>query len=95
MAMAATRVFPVRRNSTPGDSDDTDISMPRSIPRKRIPSQEWEKKRPIITRLYQEEKKPLKEVMEILERDHNFTATCVLVLALPTGTLMMDVLSPR
>ncbi|KAH6975446.1 hypothetical protein BKA56DRAFT_89761 [Ilyonectria sp. MPI-CAGE-AT-0026] len=75
MAMAATRVFPVRRNSTPGDSDDTDISMPRSIPRKRIPSQEWEKKRPIITRLYQEEKKPLKEVMEILERDHNFTAT--------------------
>ncbi|KPM37279.1 hypothetical protein AK830_g9290 [Neonectria ditissima] len=73
--MAGARVLPARRNSTPGDSDDTDISMPRSIPRKRIPSSEWEKKRPIITRLYQEEKKPLKEVMEILERDHNFTAT--------------------
>ncbi|KAH7152933.1 hypothetical protein EDB81DRAFT_649202 [Dactylonectria macrodidyma] len=74
--MAGARVFLARRNSTPpGDSDDTDISMPRSIPRKRIPSQEWEKKRPIITRLYQEEKKSLKEVMDILERDHNFTAT--------------------
>ncbi|KAI5458462.1 hypothetical protein BGZ63DRAFT_46994 [Mariannaea sp. PMI_226] len=77
MAMAATTpaAKPAARNPTPGESDDTDISMPRSMPRKRIPSQEWEKKRPIITRLYQEEKKSLKEVMDILEREHNFTAT--------------------
>ena len=52
--------------------------MPPSKSRKRIPSDEWEKKRPIIARLYQEEKKSLKEVMDILARDHQFTATCVL-----------------
>ncbi|KAI5456070.1 Clr5 domain-containing protein [Mariannaea sp. PMI_226] len=62
------------RQSTPSNSDNTDTSIGRSNC-KRIPSQEWEKKRPIITRLYQQEKKSLKEVMEILEREHNFTAT--------------------
>ncbi|KAF4459001.1 hypothetical protein FALBO_14248 [Fusarium albosuccineum] len=73
--MASSSVFSARRRPTPVDSDDTDISMPRSAPGKRIPSAEWEKKRPIITRLYQEEKRPLKEVMEVLEREHGFTAT--------------------
>ncbi|KAF4983393.1 hypothetical protein FZEAL_1122 [Fusarium zealandicum] len=73
--MASSSVFSARRRPTPGDSDDTDISMPRSAPGKRIPSAEWLAKRPIITRLYQEEKRPLKEVMEILEREHGFTAT--------------------
>lgn len=75
--MASSTVFSARRRPTPGDSDDTDMSTPRSAPGKRIPSSEWEKKRPIITRLYQEEKRPLKEVMEILQREHGFTATCV------------------
>ncbi|RSL94817.1 hypothetical protein CEP52_012432 [Fusarium oligoseptatum] len=73
--MASSTVFSARRRPTPGDSDDTDMSTPRSAPGKRIPSSEWEKKRPIITRLYQEEKRPLKEVMEILQREHGFTAT--------------------
>ncbi|KAM5356439.1 hypothetical protein ACJ41O_003085 [Fusarium nematophilum] len=73
--MASSTVFSARRRPTPGDSDDTDMSMSRSAPGKRIPSSEWEKKRPIITRLYQEEKRPLKEVMDVLEREHGFTAT--------------------
>lgn len=76
MATAVSLLPSSTRTSPPQcDSDDTDISMPRSIPRKRIPSAEWEKKRPVITRLYQEEKKSLKDVMETLEREHNFTAT--------------------
>lgn len=75
--MATSGVFSARRRATPGDSDDTDLSLPRCAPGRRIPSAEWEKKRPIITKLYQEEKRPLKEVMEVLEREHGFTATCV------------------
>lgn len=43
--------------------------------KKRIPSEQWEAKRGIITRLYQEEKKSLKEVMDYLEKEHGFTAT--------------------
>ncbi|KAM0237301.1 hypothetical protein ACHAPO_004648 [Fusarium lateritium] len=73
--MATSGVFSARRRATPGDSDDTDLSLPRCAPGRRIPSSEWEKKRPIITKLYQEEKRPLKEVMEVLEREHGFTAT--------------------
>ncbi|RFN45660.1 hypothetical protein FIE12Z_10106 [Fusarium flagelliforme] len=73
--MATSGVFSARRRTTPGDSDDTDLSLPRCAPGRRIPSAVWEKKRPIITRLYQEEKRPLKEVMEVLEREHGFTAT--------------------
>lgn len=42
---------------------------------KRIPSEQWEAKRGIITQLYQEEKKSLKEVMDFLEREHGFNAT--------------------
>lgn len=68
-----------RAPSTPlEDSDETRSSVPSSRTRKRIPGDEWETKRPIITKLYQEERKSLKEVMEILERDHGFKATCVL-----------------
>lgn len=77
--MDPANVIPAKRKPTPSDSDNTDTgsSMAPSRCRKRIPSEEWEKKRPIIARLYQEEKKSLKEVMEILERDYQFTATYV------------------
>ncbi|KDN61966.1 hypothetical protein CSUB01_11652 [Colletotrichum sublineola] len=44
-------------------------------PSKRLPAEIWEAKRPIITRLYQEENKSLKEVMEIMQRKHHFVAT--------------------
>lgn len=65
------------------ESDETRGSVPPSRPRKRIPGEIWETKRPIITKLYQEEKKSLKEVMEVLERDHGFKATCVLPISPP------------
>ncbi|KAH8174365.1 clr5 domain-containing protein [Sarocladium implicatum] len=45
--------------------------------KKRIPSEQWEAKRGIITQLYHEENKSLKEVMDILERDYGFSATYV------------------
>lgn len=35
----------------------------------------WAELRPIITRLYREENKTLKDTMEIMEREHNFSAT--------------------
>lgn len=38
-------------------------------------SEEWKRHRPLITRLYFEEGKTLKEVREILERDFNFAPT--------------------
>jgi hypothetical protein len=57
------------------DIDDMASTPPPSKSRKRVPAEIWETKRPIITRLYQEEKRSLKEVMDIMERDYNFTAT--------------------
>jgi len=58
------------------DDDDNDInSSGSSKSRKRVPAEIWETKRPIITRLYQEEKRSLKEVMQTMERDYDFTAT--------------------
>lgn len=37
----------------------------------------WEDYRPIMRRLYMDEKRPLREVMEILEREFDFKATYV------------------
>ena len=36
-------------------------------------SEEWKRHRPLITQLYSEEGKTLKEVRECLEKDFNFT----------------------
>lgn len=36
---------------------------------------DWDRHRPIITQLYIEEGKPLKEVIDILENDYSFKAT--------------------
>jgi Clr5 domain len=36
---------------------------------------EWEQQRQLITRLYFEGNKPLKEVREMLANEHNFQAT--------------------
>ena len=38
-------------------------------------TEEWNVKRELITRLYFEEDKPLKEVRQLLERDYNFQPT--------------------
>jgi hypothetical protein len=40
-------------------------------------SQEWEDQRSEITRLYLTENKPLKDIVEIMERKYSFCATCV------------------
>lgn len=66
-----------RKSSTDSEADDMASPGPSAKPRKRVPAEIWEKKRPIITRLYQEERKSLKEVMEIMERDYHFVATQV------------------
>lgn len=64
-----------RKASTDSEADEMTSPGKSAKPRKRVPAEIWETKRPIITRLYQEEKKSLKEVMEIMERDYHFTAT--------------------
>ncbi|KAF9870765.1 hypothetical protein CkaCkLH20_11664 [Colletotrichum karsti] len=64
-----------RKASTDSEADDMTSPGQSAKPRKRVPAEIWETKRPIITRLYQEEKKSLKEVMEIMEREYHFTAT--------------------
>lgn len=65
-----------KRKASTDDSDDMAVLQTRKT-RKRIPTDQWEAKRSTITKLYQIEKRPLKEVMEIIERDHGFKATCV------------------
>ncbi|GKT48927.1 uncharacterized protein ColSpa_09108 [Colletotrichum spaethianum] len=65
-----------KKRMSPSAEADEVASPGQSVkPRKRVPAEIWETKRPIITRLYQEEKKSLKEVMEIMQRDYQFVAT--------------------
>ena len=79
--MRASSIPAKRKASSDADAEfdvDTDpdaMAGALSKPRKRVPAEIWETKRPIITRLYQEEKRSLKEVMDIMERDYKFTAT--------------------
>ncbi|KAM0283291.1 hypothetical protein ACHAQH_002587 [Verticillium albo-atrum] len=61
--------------SSESDGDDSGSLGSQSKMRKRVPTEVWETKRPLITRLYQEEKKSLREVMEIMEKDYHFVAT--------------------
>lgn len=76
LRMDVARV-PTKRKAASTDSEDDESAgmLPQAKARKRVPTEEWEAKRPIITRLYQEEKRSLKEMMEIMERDYEFTAT--------------------
>lgn len=71
-------LLPAKRAAGPAHSIDIASPLPPSKTRKRVPAEIWEVKRPIITRLYQEEKRSLKEVMDIMERDYKFTATYVM-----------------
>ena len=64
-----------KRQTSSVESDDVLSAIQSRKARKRIPSDQWEAKRPIITKLYQLEKKSLKEVMRVMENEHNFTAT--------------------
>lgn len=75
MKASSLAVPPKRKTSTDSEADEMTSSGQSAKPRKRVPAEIWETKRPIITRLYQEEKKSLKEVMEIMQRDYHFAAT--------------------
>lgn len=58
-----------------GDSDD-DNANPKTSGGGRCPSRyDWSKHMPTIKHLYIEEDKTLKEVMGIMEKEHNFIAT--------------------
>ena len=48
----------------PADDDDA-----------AVPADAWEAHRPLITTLYRDQNKRLKDVMFILEESHGFTAT--------------------
>jgi Clr5 domain len=55
-------------NNLPYRSRETSVVVASS-------TQEWDTIKPVFTDLYSTQKKPLKEVMEILKRDRAFVAT--------------------
>ncbi|KAK8099089.1 Clr5 domain-containing protein [Apiospora kogelbergensis] len=57
---------------TPGSSKTKPPSM---SPKAWASAQEWESHRETITRLFWDENRPLREVVEIMSRDHGFNAT--------------------
>jgi Clr5 domain len=58
----------------PYRSRETSVVVAPEIPR-RLSTQDWDTIRPVFTDLYSTQKKPLKDVMEILKRDRAFIAT--------------------
>lgn len=57
------------RSVSPSNSDVVARIRQTRKTRRRIPNEKWEEKRPLITRLYQVERRSLNEVMQILKRD--------------------------
>ncbi|KAK2595679.1 hypothetical protein N8I77_002879 [Diaporthe amygdali] len=71
---------PVSANAVPGrtvdDRDSDETTSPKTSAGGRCPSRyDWSKHMPTIKQLYIEEDKTLKEVMGIMEKEHNFIAT--------------------
>lgn len=65
-------------DSRHGSSPEADAAETSARPLKsgRTPSRyDWSKHKPTIKRLYIDEDKTLKEMLEIMQRDHNFVAT--------------------
>lgn len=61
---------------TADDRDSDEITSPKTSGGGRCPSRyDWSKHMPTIKHLYIEEDKTLKEVMGIMEKEHNFIAT--------------------
>ena len=61
---------------TADDCDPDELTSPKTFVGGRCPSRyDWSKHMPTIKHLYIEEDKTLKEVMEIMEKEHNFIAT--------------------
>lgn len=59
----------VEHSMSPTNSDVVARIRQTRKTRRRIPNEKWEEKRPLITRLYQVERRSLNEVMQILKRD--------------------------
>lgn len=59
--------------------DETPEPPPCRLPTRTtsssVPDDPWTTYKPIIQRLYIEEKRPLKEVMKVMEREHGFRST--------------------
>jgi hypothetical protein len=70
------------RSISPSNSDVVARIRQTRKTRRRIPNEKWEEKRPLITRLYQVERRSLNEVMQILKRD-DWDPTYVSVSPLP------------
>ncbi|KAI3400412.1 hypothetical protein diail_3429 [Diaporthe ilicicola] len=67
---------PVPDTTTADDQDSDEITSPKTSGGGRCPSRyDWSKHMPTIKHLYIEEDKTLKEVMGIMEKEHNFIAT--------------------
>lgn len=49
--------------------------LPSRTARSSVPDDPWTTYKPIIQRLYIEEKRPLKEVIQVMEREHGFRST--------------------
>lgn len=65
------------------DRQSTELIVRRPTVLQRVHTEaEWDDIRPIITELYLTERKPLKEVMRILQEDHEFRATYFIAVAL-------------
>lgn len=79
-ATQAELPFPASTNAVQGrtvdDHDSDENTSPKTSAGGRCPSRyDWSKHMPTIKHLYIEEDKTLKEVMGIMEKEHNFIAT--------------------
>lgn len=64
------------QSRTVDDRDSDETTSPKTSGGGRCPSRyDWSKHMPTIKHLYIEEDKTLKEVMGIMEKEHNFIAT--------------------
>lgn len=60
-----------------GPSEACASDSPTSAVHPPPPQEQWNSMRAIITRLYKDQNRTLKETIEIMEREHQFYATCV------------------
>lgn len=69
---------PLGKSSSPFSMKVPEASWPAAATTRRQASpEEWERLKPTIYQLYMQERKPFKDVAEVLRRDHNFYPTYV------------------
>lgn len=75
-APTSTSTHAVQGRTVNDDRDSDETTSPKTSGGGRCPSRyDWSKHMPTIKHLYIEEDKTLKEVMGIMEKEHNFIAT--------------------